>query len=54
MAKHLRWAGKLDMYRKIPADLMEGTKRGSVLSLVAVVVMLVLFLSETGAFFQKK
>lgn len=50
----LRWAGKLDMYRKIPADLMEGTRRGSVLSYVAAVVMAVLFLMETKAFFQKR
>ena len=50
----LKWVGRLDMYRKIPADLMEGTRRGSILSLVAAVIMLCLFLLETGAFFQKK
>ena len=50
----LRWAGKLDMYRKIPADLMEGTRRGSALSYLAAVVMAVLFLMETKAFFQKR
>lgn len=42
------------MYRKIPTDLMEGTKRGSYLSLVAALTMLLLFLSETRAFFRKK
>ena len=41
------------MYRKIPADLMEGTRRGSVLSLIAASVMVVLFLMETAAFFSK-
>ena len=50
----LKWAGRLDMYRKIPADLMEGTRRGSALSMLAAVVMLCLFLMETGAFFQKR
>ena len=50
----LRWAGRLDMYRKIPADLMEGTKSGSTLSYIAVGVMLILFLMETSAFFRAK
>jgi Endoplasmic Reticulum-Golgi Intermediate Compartment (ERGIC) len=49
----LRWAGRLDMYRKVPADLMEGTRRGSILSLGAVAVMLTLFLLETSAFFRR-
>jgi len=42
------------MYRKIPADLMEGTRRGSALSYIAVAVMLTLFLMETSAFFGKR
>jgi Endoplasmic Reticulum-Golgi Intermediate Compartment (ERGIC) len=50
----LRWAGRLDMYRKIPADLMEGSKRGSILSLLSAFVMLILFLAETTVFFQKR
>jgi Endoplasmic Reticulum-Golgi Intermediate Compartment (ERGIC) len=41
------------MYRKVPTDLLEGTKRGSILSLMASFVMLSLFLLETGAFFRK-
>jgi len=49
----LRWAGRLDMYRKIPSDLMEGTRRGSVLSYMAAFVMLTLFLLETRAYFSK-
>jgi thiol-disulfide isomerase/thioredoxin len=42
------------MYRKVPTDLMEGTRRGSVLSLVAVGVMLGLFLMETSAYFRPR
>ena len=49
----IRWIGKLDMYRKVPTDLLEGTRRGSILSYVAIVVMVSLFLFETGAFFEK-
>jgi hypothetical protein len=50
----LKWAGSLDMYRKIPVDLMEGTKRGSVFSYVALTVMILLFFMETGAFFSSQ
>ena len=46
--------GRLDMYRKIPADLMEGSRRGSILSYVAVVILLALFLMETGAYFRAR
>lgn len=42
------------MYRKIPVDLMEGTKSGSMLSFVAVIVMTLLFLLETSAYFRKQ
>jgi hypothetical protein len=41
------------MYRKIPVDLMEGTRRGSVLSYMASFAMLFLFLLETRAYFEK-
>jgi len=44
----------LDMYRKIPVDLMEGTKSGSLLSYAAVGVMLLLFALETSAYFRKR
>lgn len=53
MSSRLRWAGRLDMYRKVPMDLMEGTQRGSILSLTAFFVMVTLFLLETRAFFRK-
>lgn len=49
----LRWAGRLDMYRKIPTDLMEGTRRGSLLSYLAALTMTLLFLLETRAYFRK-
>jgi thiol-disulfide isomerase/thioredoxin len=41
----------LDMYRKVPVDLLEGTRRGSILSTIAVITMTTLFLLETKAFF---
>jgi hypothetical protein len=48
------WADSFDMYRKIPVDLMEGTRRGSVLSYMASLAMLSLFLLETRAYFEKQ
>ena len=49
---NLRWMGALDMYRKVPTDLMEGTKRGSFLSLFALGIMFTLFCLETRAFLK--
>jgi len=43
-------ASSLDMYRKVPVDLLEGTKRGSFLSYAAITVMVTLFLLETKAY----
>jgi hypothetical protein len=40
------------MYRKIPTDLMEGNRRGSILSYLSLVLMVVLFIWETRAFFE--
>jgi thiol-disulfide isomerase/thioredoxin len=40
--------------RKVPVDLMEGTKRGSILSCVALIAILALFALETKAYFTKK
>jgi len=48
------WAAHVDMYRKIPTDLMEGTKRGSILSYMLLVIMVVLFVYETSAFFSSR
>jgi hypothetical protein len=42
------------MYRKVPTDLLEGTKRGSVLSFLAVIGMGVLFALETKAFLSSR
>jgi hypothetical protein len=42
----------LDMYRKVPGELLSGTKRGSLLSVMAVVVMGVLFSLETRTFLR--
>ncbi len=47
-----RWAAGLDMYRKVPIDLLEGTKRGSFMSLFALFVMIALFIAETKSFFS--
>jgi hypothetical protein len=49
---NMRALGSLDMYRKVPTDLMEGTKRGSYLSMAAMATMLTLFLLETRAFLR--
>jgi hypothetical protein len=48
------FAANLDMYRKVPADLVQGTKRGSILSTVAIFAIVTLFFLETKAFFQSK
>jgi Endoplasmic Reticulum-Golgi Intermediate Compartment (ERGIC) len=46
------WQSHVDMYRKIPNDLMEGTRRGSILSYVSLLLMAVLLVWETGAYFR--
>lgn len=53
MSGNLRWMGRLDMYRKVPTDLLEGTKRGSILSIAASFIMITLFLLETNAYFRR-
>ena len=45
-----RWAASLDMYRRVPGDLLEGTKRGGVVSTVAVMIMFTLIFLETRSF----
>ena len=42
------------IFRKVPIDLMEGTKRGSYLSLIALFTMVTLFLYETTEFWTSK
>lgn len=45
------WAANVDLYRKIPSDLMEGSREGSIFSYVALVLMIILFVAETSDFF---
>lgn len=45
-----QFASNLDMYRKVPMDLLEGTKRGSIISYIAIITMALLFIFETAAF----
>ena len=46
------WGANVDLYRKIPTDLMEGTRRGSILSYLALALMVILFVAETTDFFS--
>eukprot|EP00536_Pseudo-nitzschia_multiseries_P009550 jgi/Psemu1/319666/estExt_fgenesh1_pm.C_2690009 len=46
------WQSHIDMYRKIPTDLMEGSGRGSILSYLSLILMVVLFFWETRAYFS--
>mmetsp|Transcript_291 Transcript_291/g.356 ORF Transcript_291/g.356 Transcript_291/m.356 type:complete len:618 (-) Transcript_291:106-1959(-) len=45
-----RWANGLDMYRRIPGELLEGTKRGGIVSTAASLIMLLLIVLETKEF----
>ena len=42
------WAANIDLYRKIPTDLMEGSRRGSIFSYIALILMIILFIAETS------
>jgi thiol-disulfide isomerase/thioredoxin len=46
-----RWAANLDMYRKVPGDLLEGSKQGSAVSWIALITIFILFYKETSDFF---
>lgn len=46
----MRSFADLDMYRKVPTDLLEGTRRGSIMSYMAVFIMGTLVLLETSSF----
>lgn len=39
------------MYRKVPIDLLEGSKQGSIISWIALLVIVTLFVLETKDFF---
>uniref|UniRef100_A0A7S2ELW4 Thioredoxin domain-containing protein n=1 Tax=Trieres chinensis TaxID=1514140 RepID=A0A7S2ELW4_TRICV len=45
------WSNALDMYRKVPTDLLEGTRRGSAMSYLCILSMALLAYLETRAFF---
>eukprot|EP00588_Corethron_pennatum_P012087 CAMPEP_0194278676 /NCGR_PEP_ID=MMETSP0169-20130528/11783_1 /TAXON_ID=218684 /ORGANISM="Corethron pennatum, Strain L29A3" /LENGTH=475 /DNA_ID=CAMNT_0039022911 /DNA_START=28 /DNA_END=1455 /DNA_ORIENTATION=+ len=45
-----RMASSVDFYRRIPKDLTESTSLGAIMSLLALTIMVVLFVSETYAF----
>jgi len=47
------WHSHMDMYRKIPVDLMDGTRTGSFLSYISLLLMIVLFGWESHAFFYQ-
>lgn len=47
MAGRRKWAAKLDMYRKVPGDLLEGSRQGSIISWLAILTILILFYKET-------
>ena len=49
-----RWAQGVDMYRRVPADLTEGTGSGSIFSYMAVFAMLMLFMMETREYMGKR
>lgn len=47
-------AVNLDMYRKVPGDLLEGSKQGKVISWIALLVMATLFVMETNSYWTSK
>ena len=49
-----RWGASLDMYRKVPQDLMEGSKRGTFMSTFALFAIATLFFMETKAYFSSR
>ena len=51
MTKHVTLYQSLDMYRKVPADFLESTKRGSFLSIIALLTTATLIYKETRSFF---
>ena len=54
MGRVRQFGSKLDMYRKVPVDLVEGSKQGSIISWLAICVMTYLFYKETINFLTTK
>jgi thiol-disulfide isomerase/thioredoxin len=48
MGRASQFTAKLDMYRKVPGDLVEGSKQGSLVSWIAIFTMGFLFYKETS------
>jgi len=48
------WIASLDMYRKVPQDLVEGSRQGSIVSWIALIIMATLFMRETQQFMSSK
>ena len=49
-----RQFARLDMYRKVPVDLVEGSKQGSIVSWLTICIVIYLFYKETTDFFSTK
>ena len=47
---HSPWLASLDLYRKVPVDLLEGSQEGKAVSWIALLVLLTLFVLETKQF----
>lgn len=45
-----RWIANLDMYKKVPGELMEGTAQGSIFSIMVLAVIFVLIALETKSY----
>ncbi len=54
MSGRRKWAAKLDMYRKVPGDLLEGSKQGSIISWITIFTILLLFYKETRDYFTTR
>mmetsp|Transcript_65639 Transcript_65639/g.73237 ORF Transcript_65639/g.73237 Transcript_65639/m.73237 type:complete len:144 (+) Transcript_65639:95-526(+) len=54
MGRVRQFSKNLDMYRKVPIDLVEGSKQGSVASWVAIFFMSYLFYKETIDFWTMR
>jgi hypothetical protein len=49
-----RFLANLDMYRKVPVDLLEGSRQGSIISWMALIVMIYLATMETKDYWSRK
>lgn len=54
MGRPRQFAAKLDMYRKVPGDLVEGSKQGSIVSWMALLTIFYLVYKETMDYFTTR